>query len=81
MQTIKAYCSGEAENIEVVNLRQIAEIMQQFKVLYNNAKEEAKFARPAHGDGGEHDADGHEGGAANAGMLSLLALLVQKYKY
>ena len=55
--------------------------MQQFKVLYNNAKEEAKFARPVHGDGGEHDADGHEGGAANAGMLSLLALLVQKYKY
>ncbi len=50
-QQIKAYCAGTIDSIEVVNLRHISEVMQQFKILYNNAAEEAK--RGGGGGGGD----------------------------
>ena len=65
-QQIKAYCAGTIDNIEVVNLRHISEVMQQFKILYNNAAEEAKAGRPAHGDAALADGQDGDGDAANA---------------
>ena len=40
--TIKAYCSGSVDNIEVVNLRHINEILAVFKNMYNFEMEAAK---------------------------------------
>lgn len=65
-QQIKAYCKGDIDNIEVVNLRHITEVLQQFKILTNNALEEAKSGRPAGGGEGEDEPQGAEGEAAHA---------------
>ena len=40
--------------------------MQQFKILYNNALEEAKSGRPARSAAAEEDGDGADAEAANA---------------
>ena len=65
-QTIKAYCAGTVDNIEVVNLRHVTELLLQFKIITNNALEDAKAGRPRGGADGEEEAAGEAGEASNA---------------
>jgi kinesin family protein 6/9 len=67
-QKIKEYCAGTVDSIEVVNLRHITELLQQFKIITNNALEDAKSGRAGGGGGGEDppEAAGQDGEAANA---------------
>jgi len=77
-QTIRAYCRGEVEEIQIQSMRQVRELLQQFKHLYNSAIFDAKNGRTSAAamDGQEEEAE--EGGGEEASKTAGIGQLADR---
>mmetsp|Transcript_12708 Transcript_12708/g.19993 ORF Transcript_12708/g.19993 Transcript_12708/m.19993 type:complete len:403 (+) Transcript_12708:2-1210(+) len=73
-QTIRSYLKGEVEDLEVLNVRHVKEIFVQFKIIANNAIDEAANMRPStgnqQGEGGDEAGDGDGAKGDGVGELA-----------